>query len=262
MPRNFVDRTGQRYGKLLVIRRGEPTSSGASWECRCDCGAVCVATANNIRVGQTSCAACAIAARREDLTGQKFTRLTVIRPVPKTKGRVAWECLCDCGNVHFSSALHLKNGHTQSCGCLAKERSSEANTTHGLSGHPAYDVWVAMCQRCTNPNNPWFHRYGGRGIKVCERWQSSSAFLEDMLSTWAKGLTLDRIDNDGDYEPGNCRWVTQAEQMSNRARTIRAEVNGESLTVPELSQRYGVRSNTIRARLRAGKSGAALVAPT
>lgn len=138
----------------------------------------------------------------------------------------------------------------------------DANLKHGKSEHPAYNAWENMRQRCKNPSHVWYHRYGGRGITICERWDDSVAFLADMLPTWRKGLTLDRIDNDGNYEPGNCRWVPQSEQMSNRAGTIRIEWGGERLSVAELARRFGIRPNTIRARLRVGKTGRDLVSPT
>ena len=262
MANNFIDRTNERFGRLLVLRRGPATASGASWVCQCDCGTIATITAANLKSGQKSCRSCADDARGDDLTGRRYGRLLVLRRNRREVGRLFWVCRCDCGKEHTVRALHLKNSHVQSCGCLAAERASEANTKHGMSSHSVYVAWENMRQRCRNPANRWFHRYGGRGITICERWDDSAAFLADMLPTWQKGLTLDRIDNDGNYEPGNCRWVPQSKQLSNREKTIFIDWGGERLSIAELSERTGVRASTIRARYHKHKRGSDLIAPT
>jgi hypothetical protein len=152
-----------------------------------------------------------------DLTDRRFGRLTVLRRVDdKPKFVPRWACRCDCGAERVVDGASLRKGHTQSCGCLNRERTSETMRTHGMSGHKVYRVWSAMFDRCLMQNTKNYEDYGGRGITVCDRWYDFAAFWADMGPTWVDGLTLDRIDNDKGYEPDNCRWATPVEQAANR----------------------------------------------
>lgn len=153
--------------------------------------------------------------KKLDLNGKVFGRLVVIREdTERSKsGDVKWVCRCNCGKEVSIIAASLNNGHTQSCGCLRKEKM----TSHGLHKHPLYKVYVYMKSRCNNTKDSSYIRYGGKGITVCDRWlESFENFYNDVIEGYSKELQLDRIDNDGNYEPSNCRWVTHSQNQMNK----------------------------------------------
>ena len=160
-----------------------------------------------------------------DLTGQRFGRLVVIREYGRTKGgKVTWLCRCECGAETVVTSDHLRNEHTQSCGCLQRERS----TTHGCTNEPWYHTYKAMMQRCGHFEGAPecdLCLYRDRGITVCELWQKSPLAFGDWLSAhgWHKGLQIDRIDNDKGYSPDNCRVVTPKENNNNKRNTLRLD---------------------------------------
>lgn len=161
-----------------------------------------------------------------DMTGQRFGRLTVIdRAENDRKNQACWRCRCDCGNVTVVAGARLRRGTTKSCGCYFQERRREKAKTHGGRHERLYGVWYNMRQRCENAKEKSYPYYGGRGIRVCDEWRDYATFREWALANGydpeaEKGkCTIDRIDVNGNYEPTNCRWVSMAEQNSNKRRT-------------------------------------------
>jgi hypothetical protein len=198
--------------------------------------------------------------KKYELAGEKYGRLTAISDGGKRgkNGEVYWVFHCDCGNNHTARARSVIIGTTKSCGCLQKEMA-KGKAKHGhLSGYrhsPEYATWRAMLRRCKDIKFSDYYMYGGRGIKVCDRWNDFLLFLED-VGDRPEGMTLDRFPNkDGDYEPGNVRWSTPKEQARNMRANRIIEFDGKKMCVAEWADALGIDQNTIRARLFNGWSG-------
>lgn len=163
----------------------------------------------------------------KDLTGMRFGRLIAKSPTYLRQRRTPiWECLCDCGEIVLIPANSLQFGSTQSCGCLRKESTKCRFTIHGETDKKEYRTWANIFTRCANKNTPYFKNYGGRGITVCNEWKKSyPQFLKDVGRAPSKKHSIDRIDNNGNYEPSNVRWATQSEQLYNSRRALRGEQN-------------------------------------
>ena len=195
-----------------------------------------------------------------DLTGRRFGKLIVISETTNRSGsgNLLWLCKCDCGCTKAVISASLRSGATTSCGCYGNEMLAKYRTKHGKcprSGRiPEYQIWDAMIQRCTNPNQSQYHDYGGRGIKVCERWMRFEVFLEDMGYRPSKNHTLDRIDNDGDYEFANCKWRTRDKQSRNRRSNVWIEYNGKKMILEDWANELGIYSSQIRKSMQRGKT--------
>lgn len=185
-----------------------------------------------------------------DITGLKFNRLTVLK---KIKGSNLWECVCDCGNKTKTMNFPLRTGKTKSCGCLLKERGVQRMTKHGFSRTPEYGIWQNAKWRCTNPKRRDFKNYGGRGIKMCNEWLNSfESFIYHVGFRKNKNYSLDRIDVNGNYEPGNVRWVLIKEQLNNKRNNRLISWNGITRSVSQWAKSTGISRPTIQSRLERG----------
>ena len=191
-----------------------------------------------------------------DLTGRRFERLKVLERLPKQPGEVVkYLCLCDCGNKKIVSSGNLQNLSTKSCGCYNLEAIKKANTKHGYFGTPTYVSWASMKTRCTNPKSPDYPRYGGRGIKVCDRWlHSFENFLLDLGERPHLKFTLERKQNNKGYEPGNCYWASPKEQANNRSSNVTFLFNNEILNIAQIAEVAGIRRDMLSRLLRKGYS--------
>ena len=192
-----------------------------------------------------------------DLTNRRFGRLRVVRLAGKRPAR--WMCRCDCGKTAVVGAAELRKGDTKSCGCLRAELQSgvpgRLPTDSAHRDLPEWNVWRVMLQRCHSPKAKDFPNYGGRGIKVCDAWRRSFvAFYRHVGDRPSPAHSIDRIDNDGDYGPGNVRWATPQEQARNCRTTRRIEYQGRSFALPDLADQFGISPALLRSRLDAGWS--------
>lgn len=197
-------------------------------------------------------------AKLEDLTGRTYNRLTVIKYIGRNEKNTAslWECKCSCGRTTIVSSNNLKRGNTKSCGCYSAENASKRLKTHGKTGTPLFNIWMTMKARCYNPNNEKFKRYGFRGIKICDEWRNSFSAFESWSLThgYKEGLSIDRIDNDGDYCPENCRWATRTVQANNTSTNVFITYNGEKKTATEWERILGMNPKTMMRRKEVGWS--------
>lgn len=201
--------------------------------------------------------------------GEKYGRLTVKEYVGNNKHRSAmWKCLCDCGKEIIVKGCQLRSGKTKSCGCFQKELASQnvmnynkstqykppSHTIHGLRHTRIYQTWCRMKQRCNNQNSDNYKYYGGRGIKVCDEWNENFVSFYDwsMCHGYSDDLTIDRIDVNKGYNPDNCRWITQKEQMMNRRETVRLEYQGVIKTLKEWCKQYDFNYKLAHARYKKG----------
>lgn len=192
-----------------------------------------------------------------NLTGQRFGMLEVVSYVGQKYPHQLWLCRCDCGKETIKRANNLLTpGHTNSCGCLfIHKRAAGLRTRHGQSRTPEWNAWMNIKARCYDHANKSYHNYGGRGITVCPQWlESFEVFRTDVGPRPSAKLTLERIDNNRGYEPGNCRWATRREQNANTRRNRMLTVHGETKPLPTWAHQYGLKPQTLWARLKSGWS--------
>lgn len=189
----------------------------------------------------------------QDLTGQRFGRLTVIEKSSTKQGHhICWVCRCDCGKtVPLVSGDNLKKGDIKSCGCLRREERTKKNLKHGLNKTRTHRIWCGMVNRCFNPGNKSYKDYGGRGITVCDEWKNDFQAFHNWAIThgYSDELTLDRKDTNGNYEPSNCRWITNQEQQSNRRSCHLITYNGETHTLKDWAKIIGIPRSTLSNRI-------------
>lgn len=183
-----------------------------------------------------------------DISGMKYGRLTVIEFSEMRKGKSFWLCRCDCGNSSVIVGNNLKNGHSESCGCKRLEDKTFRKTIHGMSKTKTYSVWQHMVERCNNPKNKRYLNYGGRGIKVCDKWLKFNGFYEDMGDK-PEGLTLDRKDSDGNYCKDNCRWATMKTQQNNRTNNHVITFLGKTKTLMQWAEEIGIKYKVLNDRI-------------
>ena len=255
----FIDLTGQRFGKLVVIEKSEIVKvkhgTVVKWLCKCDCGNFRIIPTGELRRGNAKHCGCL---KFENLVGKKFNRLTVIKRVEYNKKEVMWLCKCDCGNETIVSTGHLKSGHSKSCGCLSREMAKKNNYKHGLSNDKDFyrimNIRKGMKARCYNNKLDCYSSYGGRGIKICDEWLDEengayNFYIWSMKNGYKDGLSIDRIDVNGDYEPSNCRWTTNKIQCNNKRNNNLITYNGETHTMKKWSEILGINYDALRSRI-------------
>jgi hypothetical protein len=191
-----------------------------------------------------------------DMTNQRFGRLTVVSRAsdyvsPKGQHQHRWNCLCDCGNMTIATIGKLRSGHSKSCGCLIKDATRKRSYKHGKIDTRIYGIWTGMKTRCDNPKRSKYARYGARGVTVCKEWREDFKAFYDwaMQNGYSENLSIDRINVDGDYEPSNCKWSTDIEQMNNMSTNVKVTYNGKTQTIAEWSRETGIPYGTLHQRI-------------
>lgn len=208
------------------------------------------------------------------IQNEKFGKLTAIRNIDINTRRTStarWLCACDCGGSKIVDEYSLKKGNCKSCGCLKKEmdsinlRKNKNNQKYKNKNvnKRIYSIWLGMRQRCSNENNHRYERYGCRGIKVCKCWDSDFIAFQNwaLKNGYLEGLTIERIDNNGDYEPNNCTWATAKEQANNRHTNVVFEVNGKKMNLTDIAKAYSLPYSTVNSRYLAGDSLERIIRP-
>lgn len=211
---------GRIFGKWQVMKLSETDNHGSWYDCKCECGTLKSIPATTLRARRSlQCKNCHYASQYSPdlMMGRIFGKWKVIDFVGVKNKLQRFSCKCKCGFTKTLYGSYLRAGKTKQCVTCHNREIARKNIKHGYWDTSTYKIWCAMLQRCNNPKSTGYKHYGARGIKVCERWELFENFLKDM-GLRPGSLTLDRIDNDGNYEPSNCRWVTHKENCNNRHR--------------------------------------------
>lgn len=239
----LINEIGNRYGKLIVLEDAGNIKGVHKWKCKCDCGNFVVVAGVKLRSGHTKSCGCLKNEIGSTLSkneiGNKYGNLTVINCGGTDNGYMSWICKCDCGNIVKVRGSNLRNGNTTSCGCYQKE--NPPRLTHGKTNNRIYKIWSCMKTRCSNPNSNRHESYLDKGIKICEDWLIFENFYEWSINNGYKyNFSIDRIDNNGNYEPSNCRWADSETQSNNKSNNHVLTYNNESLTVTQGERKFGL----------------------
>lgn len=262
-----IDLTGKTFGRLYVDSEVEERGYCGTimWNCTCNCGKTLKVSGRRLKSGNTQSCGCLkselTAARRFiDLTGKKFNRLYVNGEAEErsSSNEIMWECTCDCGTHLKVRGNGLRRGNTQSCGCFQREQATSFNTTHGCTTsckrpNRLYRIYAGMKSRCYNINVKDYSNYGGRGISVCSRWLGENGFInfmEDMGEPPRVEDSINRIDNNGNYEPNNCQWASHEEQANNTRRNVYITYKNETKTISQWAHSLNMEMKTLHFRLR------------
>lgn len=267
-----IDLTGKIFGRLTVLEQAPTRISpgGAKmvyWRCKCICGNITEVNGNLLRRGETTSCGCyhreqqkkSPILQAKDMSGKVFGHLTVLQRVSSDdKKRARWLCQCDCGRTVIAVGAMLRCGHIRSCNANIHRQK------YGGTYKKLYKLYSAMSQRCFNPNNSQFKDYGGRGITMCEEWRNNynafrkwallSGYREETLPNGLNKWTIDRINVNGNYEPGNCRWITCQEQQLNKRDNVVITYKGETKTATEFAKQYNIPAHNLWYRLKHGWS--------
>lgn len=247
---------GHKFGRWTIISDAENRGVKRYVNAVCDCGNRKETRLYGLTSGKSLSCGCLqkeVASKKTPApVGKKFQMLTILREVHADSKFRKVEVQCECGVVKLTSLSQLINGHTKSCGCIRPAVIGRLRRTHGLSKTTEYQTWYHMIDRCQNPSNHAYRHYGGRGIKVCDRWQSFVAFYEDMHPR-PDGKSIDRINNNKDYSPSNCRWASAREQQSNTRLTRFTDIGGHVVTFAEAARRLSVCPSTVSDWVSSGK---------
>lgn len=188
--------------------------------------------------------------KSKDLSNQKFGKLLVVKKSYSKNNKVYWECLCDCGKTTLVHTSNLRCKRVKSCGCFKIEKLIDRSSTHKQRHTKLYEVWKTIKQRCYNKNNISYKNYGGRGITICDEWLKdySSFYNWSMQNGYKEGLTIDQINNNGNYEPSNCRWTTRLIQCNNTRANRFITINNETKTLAEWCRFYKISYNLVKQR--------------
>ncbi|MBW4692291.1 MAG: hypothetical protein KME27_11040 [Lyngbya sp. HA4199-MV5] len=257
-----INLLNRRFGSLLCVEKTEERNTGSIvWVCQCDCGVTekvpgYLLTSKSRNRQKTNCKVCAKNKIAINLSGKTFSSFEVLNKSEKrVSGLIAWNCRCTCGVLEVVKTADLLSGSRKRCRQCARLLKIKVSTKHQMCYTKTYRSWSEMLSRCTCETNASYPRYGGRGISICDRWLGREGFINFFadMGERPEGMTLDRHpDNNGDYEPENCRWATPKEQALNRRSSVLITFQNKTQTVSQWSEELGIHSETIRFRHKKG----------